>query len=185
MALETLIGPKPFVESRRYSRDREDVLRRLDPRSLDAPIVELIAAFNTLPFCFTLQSCYGHFIWRPGQDDHALEPVPREDCGPVRYRIAYVALCLENTAAGRTLHRSLEQMAADDPDYVQFGSAEWFWDRHANSYALQVEPVRYMQRDEALLDHAEALRVQERRDLLFENLGKLLRATVSYSLLRS
>lgn len=175
--METLTEPRPFVESRDYARDREDVLRRLDPANIDAPIVELIAAFNTLPFCFTLQSCYGHFISRPGQDDHTLEPVPPEDCGPVRYRIAYVALCLENTAAGRAFHRSLAQMAADDPDYVQFGSAEWFWERHPNSYALQVEPRRYSRMDEALLGHEEALRVQERRDMLFEDLGRLLRAT--------
>lgn len=43
-----------------------------------------------------------------------------------------------------------------------------------NSYALQVEPARYVRMDEAVLDHAEALRVQERRDLLFEELGELL-----------
>ncbi len=183
--METLTEPRPFVESRDYARDREDVLRRLDPANIDAPIVELIAAFNTLPFCFTLQSCYGHFISRPGQDDHTLEPVPPEDCGPVRYRIAYVALCLENTAAGRAFHDSLKTAAARDPGYVQFGSADWFWNRHANSYALQVEPVRYMQRDEALLDHGEARRVQERRDLFFEELEKLLRATLSSSLVRS
>ena len=65
-------------------------------------------------------------------------------------------------------------MAARDPDYVQLGSADWFWDRHVNSYALQVEPARFMCMDEAVLDHVEALRVQERRDRFFQDLAELL-----------
>jgi len=177
--VETFTEPRPLVESPRYSREREDVLEQLDPRTLDAPIAELVARLNVLPFCFTLQSCYGHFIWRPGQDDRSLEPVPDEDCGQVRYRIAYLALCLENSTAGRALHRSLRNTAATDPEYVQFGSADWFWERHANSYALQVEPARYQHRDEALLDHEEALRVEERRNRLFEELANLVRATAT------
>ena len=172
--METLREPRPFVENAHYSRDRDDALRRLDPRSIDEPIQDLITAFNAVPCCFTLQSCYGHFVSTPDQDDRNCEPVPAQDCGPVRYRMAYVALCLEDTAAGRALHDSLRQMAARDPDYVQFGSADWFWDRHVNSYALQVEPARYMRLDEAVLDHAEALRVQERRDRFFQHLAELL-----------
>ena len=172
--METLAEPRPLVTSSHYSRDRHDTLMRLDSRSIDAPILELITAFNTLPCCFTLQSCYGHFISTPDQDDRSCEPVPRHHGGPVRYRIAYVAVCLENTEAGRALHDSLGQLAASDPEYVQFGSADWFWQRHVNSYALQVEPIRYMRMDEAVLDHAEALRVQERRNLLFTDLADLV-----------
>jgi hypothetical protein len=172
--VETLGAPRPLVESPHYSRDRQDALTRLDPRRIDEPIVELITDFNTLACCFTLQSCYGHFISTPDQDDHNCEPVPAQDCGAVRYRIAYVALCLENSAVGRALLENLGRLAARDPAYVQLGSADWFWERHVNSYALQVEPARYMRMDEAVLDHAEALRVQERRDLLFEDLGELL-----------
>ncbi len=92
----------------------------------------------------------------------------------MRYRIAYVAVCLENTESGRNLRDSLRAIAASDPDYVQFGSADWFWERHVNSYALQVEPKRYMRMDEIVLDHAEALRVQERRNLLFKDLAALV-----------
>lgn len=92
--METFSAPRPLVESPHYQRDRQDALRRLDPGSLDEPILELITAFNTLACCFTRQSCCGHFISRPDQDDHNCEPVPALDCGPVRYRIAYVALCL-------------------------------------------------------------------------------------------
>jgi hypothetical protein len=174
--VETFAEPRPFVENRRYARDREDVLGRLDPRTLDAPVADLVARLNILPFCFTLQSCYGHFISRPDQADRSLDRVPGEDRGRVRYRIAYLALCLENSPAGRELHELLRQTAARDPEYVQFGSADWFWERHANSYALQVEPRRHARRDEVLLDHEEALQVQEHRDRLFQELTRLVRA---------
>lgn len=172
--METLGESRPFVENRDYVRDRREALLGFDPRSIDEPILALITAFNRLPCCFTLQSCYGHFVSTPDQDDRNCEPVSAQDCGPVRYRIAYVALCLEDTAAGRALHEGFRQMAARDPDYVQFGSADWFWDRHVNSYALQVEPARFMCMDEAVLEHAEALRVQERRDRFFQDLAELL-----------
>lgn len=177
--METFVAPRPFVENPRYARDREEVLGRLDPGTLDAPIVDLVASLNALSFCFTLQSCYGHFIWRPGQDDRSLEPVPREDRGELRYRIAYVALCLENSVAGRDLHERLRETAERDPEYVQFGSADWFWERHANSYALQVEPRRHERRDEVLLDHEEALQVQEHRGRLFQELTRLVRAATN------
>jgi hypothetical protein len=173
--VETFTEPRPFVENPRYSREREDVLEQLDPRTLDAPIADLVARLNVLPFCFTLQSCYGHFISRPSQDDRSLEPVPGEGYRQVRYRIAYLAICLENSPAGRELHERLRQTAARDPEFVQFGSADWFWERHANSYALQVEPRRYARRDEALLDREEALQVQEHRDWLFQELTRLAR----------
>ncbi len=63
---------------------------------------------------------------------------------------------------------------AIDPDYVQFGSAEWFWERYANSYALQVEPARYKRKDEAILEQAEALHVQQIREFFFSKLRELL-----------
>jgi len=180
--METFTDPRAFVANRRYSTQRREALARLDQRKIDEPMVELITAFNSLPCCFTLQCCYGHFISAPDQDDHSLEPIPRRDCGSVRYRIAYVALCLEHTADGKALHDSLGRAAASDPDDVQFGSADWFWEQHLNSYALQVEPARYMRLDEAVLHHAEALRVQERRDLLFKELAELLQGMQDRSL---
>ena len=69
---------------------------------------------------------------------------------------------------------SLRAMTAIDPDYLQFGSADWFWERWLNSYALQVEPARYMTRDEVVLSPAEALHVQRTRDLFYGELRKLL-----------
>jgi hypothetical protein len=69
---------------------------------------------------------------------------------------------------------SFGAITAIDPDYLQFGSADWFWERWLNSYALQVEPARYMTRDDVVLPAAEALHVQRTRDLFFSELRKLL-----------
>ena len=157
-----------------YWRDRHKVLSALDLNSIDRPITDLITRINRLSFCFTLQSCFGHFISKPNQNNHNLEPLPSQDCGPVRYRIAYISLCIENSAAGRAFQESLGLVAAGNPSYVQFGSADWFWERYVNSYALQVEPVRYKQMDVAMLDYVEALHVQKHRDIFFKELETLI-----------
>jgi hypothetical protein len=41
-----------------------------------------------------------------------------------------------------------------------------------NSYALQVEPERFKDQDQALLDPAEALRIEALRNRFFERLAK-------------
>ncbi len=174
--MRTFTQPRPFVESRRYARDREKALKRFDPRSLDPPIRELVTGLNDLAYVFTLQSCFGHFLWAGNLEERTLSRVPTQDCGVVTYRIAYVAFCLADSKAGRAFRDSLAQVADGDPDYVQFGSAGWFWRRHPNTYAIQVEPARFCHLDKVALDHAEALLVQERRDIFFERLGRMLLA---------
>jgi hypothetical protein len=71
-----------------------------------------------------------------------------------------VAFCLENSPPGRALHKSLELVPRLDPDYLQFGSAEWFWERYPNSYLLRVEPARYMTKDQVVIEQSEALYVE-------------------------
>ncbi len=44
----------------------------------------------------------------------------------------------------RDSFHDLRQIPAIDPEYIQFGCAEWFWEAQVNSYALQVEPMRHM-----------------------------------------
>ncbi len=135
--------------------------------------MKLIDGFAMLPHCFTLQSCYGHFLHDPRQDIHSLDPLPSSDIGPVDYRIAYMAFCLENSPRGRALSDTLSQIPAD-LNLVQFGSADWFWERWPNSYVLQVEPTRYMTKDHAVVDHSEALHIQHIRDLFFRSVKELL-----------
>jgi hypothetical protein len=171
--LETFTEPKAMVDNPRYSQDREAALAALDLGTIDEPIVDIITAFAALPHCFTLQSCCGHFVCVPEQDPRTLDDVPLRHAGLVRYRIAYFAVCMENGRSGRALAECFRRVAAIDPDYVQFGSADWFWERWANSYALQVEPLRYMKSDEVVLQHEEALHVQHTRDLFFAELRRL------------
>jgi hypothetical protein len=174
--LETFNEAREFVANARYVQDRQDVLGALNLSSIDWPIVDIVAGFAALPHCFTLQCCYGHFICAPGQDPHNLEPIIHGYAGPVRYRIAYVAFCLENSHRGRALWKSLARVTAVDPGYIQFGSADWFWERWVNSYALQVEPIAHKLSDEAILESGEALHTQGVRDRFFRELRVLLAA---------
>ncbi len=150
------------------------MLSALAPQSIDAPILDIVLGFTRLPCCFTLQSCYGHFVYAAEPEPRNLAALPAEDVGLVRYRIAYLALCIERSPAGTRLRGALEEVPTIDPEYVQFGSPGWFWERYPNSYALQVEPERFMQKDEAVIEHHEALHVQTVRDRFFESLRELV-----------
>jgi hypothetical protein len=174
--VETFTEAREFVGHPRFSLDRRDTLATLDPASVDEPIVDIVAGFASLPHCFTLQCCYGHFVCAPGQDPHSLERIPESHVGLVKYRIAYIALCLEDSPQGRSLRRSLERVAAADPEYVQFGSADWFWERWVDSYVLQVEPVAHRFKDAATLEPAEARRTERVRDRFFDEIRALLAA---------
>jgi len=57
---------------------------------------------------------------------------------------------------------------------VQFGSVSWFWKEWPNSYALQVEPRRFMTRDEVVLAASEALHLQRTRDRFFAEVREVL-----------
>jgi len=176
--METFAPPLEFVAHARYEANRRTALAALDLDAIDTPIVDIVGGFAALPHCFTLSCCYGHFVCSPDQDVRSFDPIPPHHTGPIRYRIAYLALCIENSGAGLTLRESLARVPAIDPDTVQFGSPTWFcrhWPRF-NCYALQVEPARFMNRDEATLEPAEALQVEHTRDLFFRELRTLLAA---------
>lgn len=173
--METFAQSRQFVVNPRYLRDRQAALAKLNLEDVDAPIREIVAGFAGLPHCFTLQSCYGHFVHAAQPQLDNLEPLPAHDVGPVKYRIAYLAFCLENSPRGKRLRTALEYIPAIDSEYVQFGSPEWFWRRHLNSCALQVEPARFANKDEAVIDHHEALHVQRVRDRFFARLTELVR----------
>ena len=172
--METFTPPKAFVDNPRFHQDRQQALRRIDLSDIDPPIVTLIERFTTLPQCFTLQCCYGHFVYLPGQDSHNLERLPNRVDGPITYRIAYLAICLEDSPSGRALYQSLSLFPRLDPDYVQFGSASWFWDQYLNSYVLQVEPHRFKFSDQAVIEHPEALHIEQIRDRFFIQLNELI-----------
>jgi len=173
--VETFVPAVEFVEDSGFATRRRRAMRDLDLDALDVPVAELIAGFAELPWCFTLQCCYGHFV-RRGDDDHTLARLAGEalSAEPVLYRIAYVAWCIDPGAEGRRLRDDLRDVAAHEPALVQFGSATWFVERQVNSYVLQVEPERYAHLDKVLLGYDEALRVQAARDAFFVRLSGLL-----------
>ena len=174
--METFTKARELVENRGFVRDRQKSIAELDLSCIDSPIADIVEGFNALPYCFTLQCCYGHFLCFPEQGPHNFDPIPPGFSGFVTYRIAYIALCLENSSHGQTLRQSLARLPAIDPDFVQFGSADWFWEQWLNSYAFQVEPMAHMLKDEAILGPAEALQTQAARDLFFGEIRTLLAA---------
>jgi hypothetical protein len=173
--LETFTKLKPFVDNPHYRKQRQRSLTMLDITTIDAPIIAIITGFTKLSYCFTLQSCYGHFVHSAQPESGNIEPLPLSDSiTTVEYRIAYIALCVENSSLGRHLFQDLEQIPAIDPEYIQFGCAEWFWEQQVNSYALQVEPKRHMTKDKVRVGYQEALHIEKIRNQCFAQLEKLL-----------
>jgi len=172
--METFAQPRQLVDNPRFDSDRKRALKKLLLNDVDAPIRGIVEGFARLPCCFTLQSCFGHFVHAEESAADNLEPLPAHDIGPVTYRIAYVALCLQTSSSGERLLSALAKVPSIAPDFVQFGSPGWFWDRQVNSFALQVEPSRFAQLDQAVIDHAEALQVQHIRDQFFATLSNIV-----------
>ena len=158
-----------------YQEQKAESMRRLDMNTIDAPIIDIVKGFAELPYCFTLQSCYGHFLGSDQNDPKNIEPVANLDKAlSVEYRIAYIALCIQNNEAGISLLHSLEALIEIDPGYVQFGCAGWFWDRQVNSYVLQVEPERHKTKDKVIVSPQEALDIEKIRNQFFDELKRIV-----------
>jgi hypothetical protein len=173
--VETFTDLKELSENPDYQTQKQKILSDLNDDMIDMPLVGLINGFNKLPYCFTLQSCYGHFVYNSQKDTHSLDSLPaKEIIAKVEYRIAYIALCIESSDSGRGLIEVLKGITDIDPENIQFGCAEWFWKRQNNSYTLQVEPDRFKRKDTAILDFVEALHIEKIRNEFFIRLYKLL-----------
>ena len=95
--METLTRLKGLVENPHYQVQRKRNLDDLSEDMIDVPIIDLINRFNKLPYCYTLQSCYGHFVYNDQKDSHNVEPLSvKAAIAKVVYRIAYIAFCLQN-----------------------------------------------------------------------------------------
>jgi hypothetical protein len=125
--LETYTELKEFAENQHYHMQRQKSLGDLTDDMIDIPIVEIINGFNKLSYCFTMQSCYGHFVHNGQKDSHNLEPLPvKGTIGKVEYGIAYIAFCFENSLLGTELFEVLKEIPAINPENIQFCCAEWF-----------------------------------------------------------
>ena len=177
--METFCTAKLFVDHPDYTAERTKALDNLKLQSIDPPIdppiADIVKNFARLPHCFTLQTCYGHFV-HPGQPDPN-DTGPLADCPPdaeIEYRIAYMAFCLQNSPLGHTLFNDLQSLTKIDPQYIQFGSANWFWQRCVNTYAVQVEPDPYKNQDTAMVSRNEALHLETIRNKLFDQTRQIL-----------
>ena len=120
--METFTTLKDFVDNPDFHDQRQKYVGELDLNTIDAPIVEIVRDFARLPYSFTLQSCYGHFLHEGQKDPHDTRPLPVSDSlTTVEYRIAYLALCIEGCKPGRALFHALGQIPAIDPETIQFG----------------------------------------------------------------
>ena len=172
--METFTESKKLVKNLRYQEQRQESLASLTDSIIDIPLIELIKDINNLPYCFTLQCCYGHFIYNSQNDTHNFDPLPNTDkIDRVEYRIAYISFCIEDSASGRSLIAALNRITDIDPDNIQFCSADWFWERQVNSYSLQVEPYRFKDKDKVILDYREALHIEKIRNEFFVQLKEL------------
>ncbi len=179
--MQTYITSKNLVEHTNYKKQREDTLRRLDMSKIDPLLTDLIKSFNSIPYCFTLQCCSGHFF----NDFHRLDNASDflfdpEKSNTIQYSIAYIAVCIRNCLLGRRLIEGIKKIASMDPEYIQFGCAQWFWQKTVNSYVLQVEPQKYLDKDIINIEYSEAICVMKARDLFLVKLKDMLTTTKSY-----
>ena len=173
--METFAQPKELVKNPDYIDQRRRTLKKLKSDMIDKPIVEVVNGFNNLSYCFTLQSCYGHFVYNSQKDPYNVYPLPVTDnITTVEYRIAYIAFCIEYGEPGKNLIKDLNEVTTIDSENIQFCSASWFWNRQVNSYALQVEPERFKDKDTIVLDYKEAVHIEKVRNEFFRGLQKLL-----------
>ena len=174
--METFTEPKVLVENPAYGKQKRKSLSGFSDNMIDAPIIEIVNAFNKLTYCFTLQCCHGHFLFNGQKDAQNLDPLPiTNTISKVEYRIAYIAFCIENSELGKKLLEALKKITAIDPENIQFCCAEWFWESQVNSYALQIEPERFKYEDKAILDYKEALNIEKIRNEFFVQLKELLK----------
>ncbi len=172
--METFAAPKPLVPNPNFETQKQSSLAGLKDHMIDEPIVELIKRFNRLPFCYTLQSCFGHFVYEGQTNILNLNPLPADNIsGAIEYRIAYIAFAIDNSDAGSRFRQALGEVVAVDQANIQFCSAEWFWEKQVNTYALQVEPDRFKHQDKALLDYAEARQVEAVRNRFFDHIKQI------------
>ena len=177
--METFTGAKALVDHPDFLRERERQVRHLEEAirndEIDRPLVPLMHAFSAIPSCYTQQCCCGHFIHEYAPDKKNLVPVSRfrGAVEQVEYRIAYLALCIEKSERGQALLRDFHDLPAIDPAYVQFGSADWFWNQAVNSYAVQVVPDRWKCHDTATVDFEEAVHIESVRDRFFIELSRI------------
>jgi hypothetical protein len=173
--LKTFMPFKEMVDNPDFHLQKKRCLSGLNNDTLDPPIATIVTGFNNMSFCFTLQSCCGHFLSGKQQDARNVKRLPESERSiEVHYRIAYLALCVENIRKGLQLIDNLRDCVNIDRQYIQFGCAQWFWKQQVNTYVLQVEPERYKTWDHVRIPYGEALHIQKVRETFFVRLERII-----------
>jgi hypothetical protein len=73
------------------------------------------------------------------------------------------------------LFADLQALATQEPGYIQFGSADWFWNRRVNTYCIQLEPERMKELDSGMVSLSEARTLEEIRTVFFDSLAGIIR----------
>jgi len=166
-SMETFTPPKQFISPPEFAKERAMALQRLDElirlSEPDPPLIPLLRQFMQIPFCFTVQSCYGHFVYSQSPGDRNLAPVASFPDGvqQLRYRLAYMVFCIEDNVHGHALYDDLQSMTELDPLYIQFGSADWFWDMTPDTYVVQLEPLSGAYQDCVIVKIDEAIHLEQ------------------------
>lgn len=135
--METYGKAMELVHNPHFFEQRQNALSGLNLEAIDEPIIDLIAGFGKLSYCFTLHCCYGHFQYGNQTNAKNVEPLPDRDKDiDVDYRIAYLAVSVQNNELGRELLKDLCGLTLIYPENIQYGSADWFWERQKNSYVV-------------------------------------------------
>lgn len=172
--LETFTAAKPLINNANFAIQRQAALSSLDIHAIDEPIRDVIKALNRVSFCFTIQSCFGHFVFGKRTDPRNLELLPqRKVPDSIEYRIAYVALCVHKSAPAARFLNELSDIQKINPQYIQYGCAHWFWERHVNSYVIQVEPERHSDKDSIRINYREAKHIEELKRDVFIHIHSL------------
>jgi hypothetical protein len=177
--METFIEARPFVSDPGFERARKASRRALRELiikgEIDRPLVPIVQDFALVPHCYTLQSCFGHFVHEFEPDTRniaSLEPYSGK-VAEVEYRIAYMAFCIRESELGHHLCHDLRAITRIDPSCIQFGCAEWFWESQVNTYVIQVEPERFRNKDSIRVKFDEALQLEAVRDRFMEELQRV------------
>lgn len=175
--MQTYCSEKSLRFDPEFKKNKTRALKELAKTEIDAPIQDVITELNRLPFCYTLQCCYGHFTSSEQPDKHNLSIVSKS--GPsddFLYRIAYVAFCIDATSDGKQFLSALRGLPSKtDTKTIQFGCAQWFWDQCVNSYVLQVQPTDHADVDSLHVSRKEALCIQSVRNRFWD----VLRTTMN------
>ena len=150
--------------------------RLLSSGAIDTPFMPLVKSIREIPYCYTLQSCFGHFVLSDGTERYRIEDIrdSLDENTLIHFKIPYLAFCVENNESGRSFVDDLKAVQRIDPEYIQFGCAEWFWDYCVNSYVLQVEPERHANEDSCDVRLEEAVHLESMRDRFYNAVDRLV-----------